>query len=465
MKTAVIVSKKEKRLREWVRPLAAIRLSPKNAACSLSEFAVLPLIHLAATPFLIGHLGLDLYGIWMLIISIVGLVGSIDLGLGEATIRFISLYRGRGDHSAVLRTVRTAFGLSCLLAVGLGIILLCSVSLLVDRAFLIPNELRAVALQSFQIGVVLVAIRMVESIFIGTFRGFERYDVAATASIGIRAATLCSAVVMALLNFGLPAILAGSAALSAMGLLVEGVVARGLMEASPWALSLSRSEFQKMFAFGGYAWLHGTAWSIFSQADRVIIGAFLGTSALGVYSICMQLAQPIHGMVGAGFSTVFPAMSRSVESQDRNGLIHDVQYLIRLNIAGAVLLTMPVIYFSETILTWWMGWDFMVQANTIFRLLVAGSFVQATGVVPYFLLLGAGDAKFVSMTSVAGTAAMLLGTLGLIPFAGIYAPAAGRLLGAAVAYANFARLIRFVKQDDRIPCGPCVGQEAQSCAR
>lgn len=459
------IGRKDGLFREWVPPLSATQTTGRNTVYSLGEYAVLPVIHLVATPFLIRHLGLDLYGIWMLINSIVGLAGAVDLGLGEATIRFVSLYRGRGDRSAIHRTVQTAFWASCPLAVCFGILVFSAAAPLIDHAFLIPIEYRTVALQSFQIGAALAVIRMVEAILIGTLRGYERYDVAAMTSVGIRATSLCSAVVMAMLGFGLPQMLLIIVALSALGLLAEGMIVGRLMQASPWVPFIDRTAFRKMFAFGGYAWVHGSAWLIFSQIDRVIIGAFLGTSALGIYSVCMQLAQPIHGAVGAGFATAFPAMSRRYESVNRSAMSLEVAHLIRLNLASAVLLAMPVIYFSGTILTLWMGQDFMLQADSVFRLLVAGSFIQATGVVPYFLLLGAGDAKFVSLTSFAGMAAMLLATLALLPVAGIYAPAVGRLLGACIAYGNYARLVKLVKEECPISCDANAGQEAQPCTR
>ena len=36
--------------------------------------------------------------------------------------------------------------------------------------------------------------------------------------------------------------------------------------------------------------------TIFSQADRLLVAALLGPAALAYYGICVQAAQPIHGL-------------------------------------------------------------------------------------------------------------------------------------------------------------------------
>src|SRR5262245_7293697 len=80
-------------------------------------------------PFLIGHLGERMYGLWTLVGSILGYYGVMDLGLSSAVSRFISRAIGRRDPEDIKRTICTGF----YLFLGLG--LLCVLATLV-AAFL-----------------------------------------------------------------------------------------------------------------------------------------------------------------------------------------------------------------------------------------------------------------------------------------------------------------------------------------
>ena len=110
-----------------VRSPTATSQHIKNAAFSLGEYVGIPLLYLAATPLLVWRLGLDLYGLWMLINSLVAMAGALNLGFGDSTLRFVSIYRGRGDATSIVRAIRSAFSVSTLVALVSGSLLwLCA---------------------------------------------------------------------------------------------------------------------------------------------------------------------------------------------------------------------------------------------------------------------------------------------------------------------------------------------------
>ncbi len=78
-----------------LRQSQVFRGSATNATYSVAEYVAQPLLMIAAAPFLVHRLGLDLYGIWMLVSAIAGTVGIFGLGLSDATMKYVSAYRGR----------------------------------------------------------------------------------------------------------------------------------------------------------------------------------------------------------------------------------------------------------------------------------------------------------------------------------------------------------------------------------
>ncbi len=411
---------------------------------SLSEYVLIPLLYLAATPFLVKRLGPDLYGLWMLINSIAGMAGALNFGFGDSTLRFVSMYRGRGETTSIVRGIRTAYSASLLIAMVAGSLLFLCSPLLVS-IFQIPSGGTILAIQSLQLGAALLALQVIESVFKGVFQGHERYDLSAMVSVGVRGTILLSAVVLVLDGCGLREILLASVAISLFGLVIQGEIVHRLINATPWKPQFDTIELQRMFGFGVYAWLQSAGGMIFGQADRMVIGSMLGMSALTVYSVCLQLAQQIHAFVSAGFSVLFPMISRRMETVMIGNLHAEARSLILVNLLVSIVLAVPVIFFGDSILELWMGHDFMVQGTTVLRLLAGAFFILSINVALHYILLGAGDVKFVALTNTVGGAMSLIVTIALVPVAGINAAAAGRLIYGAIVSMNFLRINKVLR--------------------
>src|SRR4051794_22574354 len=92
------------------------------------------------SPYLVHHLGDVGYGVWVLINSIIGYMGLLDLGLRGAVMRFVSREHTKGQHDEASRTVSAAFWLRVwigLLIISIAVVL----SFLIGRFFNIPPTL------------------------------------------------------------------------------------------------------------------------------------------------------------------------------------------------------------------------------------------------------------------------------------------------------------------------------------
>jgi len=265
------------------------------------------------------------------------------------------------------------------------------------------------------------------------------------ASVGVRSLSLCSAVVVTYLGMSLQAILTMSIAVSVMGLLIQGMLAAYLVRSSPGKTQPQEKQWQEMFKFGMFAWLQTITWVVFSHADRLIIGSFLGTAALAVYSVCLQLAQPIHGVIAAGFSVLFPVVSRRMESPNVAGLARDLKDLMKLNVVCSLALTIPGFLLAGPLLVLWMGQDFMIQGTSVLQWLVVACLLQAIQVVPHFILMASGDMKFLSITSVVGLGTTLGVITLFLPVVGIMGVVLGRLAGGIVECLLFLRVAAILK--------------------
>ena len=76
-----------------------------NALWSLSGFLVTTIIMFAAVRIYIQQLGLAAYGIFTLAMSVLGIAGVFNLGLGEATTKFVAQYNAQQRPDRVTMVV------------------------------------------------------------------------------------------------------------------------------------------------------------------------------------------------------------------------------------------------------------------------------------------------------------------------------------------------------------------------
>src|SRR5437867_4648 len=76
--------------------------------------AVTTLATLLAAPFTIRLLGVESYGVWALVNVIIGQIGLVDFGMGNASTRFGAKAYAEADAEAESAAIWTALGFSSL---------------------------------------------------------------------------------------------------------------------------------------------------------------------------------------------------------------------------------------------------------------------------------------------------------------------------------------------------------------
>jgi len=418
--------------------------SARNAAYSAADYLLAPSLMILATPFLVSRLGLDRYGIWMLANALVGTVAVVPMGLGDATVKFVSSYRGRGGAhgGGVVRVVRSTLTVSTLLGVLVATVVITSAPWLAGAVFKIASQDHALTIRAIQLAGVGLAIRSVDSVFLSTLRGYERYDLAASVAMAVRIATVGGAVALVAAGYGLVEILLNTLAVTLVGTVAQVILSRRLVAGlTLWPL-LDRAALREVFGFGMYSWVQGLGGMIFGQADLLLIGAILGSTQLAYYAVCVQLAQQIHGLPAATFSFLFPLISSRYENSGRAGLRKLFRRYVTLNVVFAAVLAAPLILWGRPILTLWMGAEFASHASVLLAILGAAYALLSMNVVPHNTLLGLGQVRFVSIANLAGGALSLIGVAALLPVIGLNGAGVGRLLYGPVISMNFIRATR-----------------------
>jgi O-antigen/teichoic acid export membrane protein len=416
------------------------RESAGNALYCIAEYMAQPMSMLVAAPFLVHRLGLSQYGIWMLVSAILGSVGILSTGFGDATVKYVSAYRGQNNLAGIERTIRATLTINALLGGLFGLIVWAAAPYAVHHVFKIEPIFQLPSLQAIRISAVILAIRSIESVFVSALRAFERYGPPVKLNVFLRAIVVVSAVVLAAMGRGVVAIMIATLFWSALIVVLQIIAARRVVGPLNPFPTFNKDALAEVFSFGCFSWLQALAAVGFSYADRFLVAAMLGTAPLAIYALCVQATQPIHGLAAAAFNFVFPHLSSRHEAGETHGPRRVYRLALWTSIGLSLALAAPLVLLGRPLLTLWMGAQFAQQAYVVLALLAVAHMILAINIVPHNTLLAFGSVRFVSMVNIAGGVLSLVAVALLVPHLGLVGAAVGRLFyGLAVAL-NFLKL-------------------------
>jgi O-antigen/teichoic acid export membrane protein len=420
-----------------LRNSSRFRVSAGNSAFSIAEYLAQPAAMLVAAPFLVHHLGLQQYGIWMLASAILGSVGILSTGFGDATVKYVSTYRALDDFAGIERTIRATLTINTVLAAGFGILVWTLAPFVVHHVFKIEPLFQDVSVRALKISAIILVLRSSESVFVSALRAFERFGPPAKLNMFLRAIVVVSAVVLAAMGRGVAEIMMATLFWSAVVVVLQADAARRIVGKFRVLPTLRYGALREVFSFGCFSWWQALTAVGFTYADRFIVAAFLGTGPVAVYVICVQAAQPIHGLTAAGFNFLFPHLSSRHEAGEVHGPRRVFKLALITNVAVAGLLSLPFFLLARPILRIWMGTQFADQGHLVLPILALSYAALAINVVPHNSLLALGRVRTVAVLNIAGGIVLLAIMAILIPRSGLAGAAAGRAIYTillAVAY-------------------------------
>lgn len=95
----------------------------KNSASQTLLYATNVLLSLVMTPIYLSYLGAAGYGIWELMLALIGYLGILDLGIAPALVQFFAVAKSNGDRVKEARIFRTGFYALSLVGVAGGLAL------------------------------------------------------------------------------------------------------------------------------------------------------------------------------------------------------------------------------------------------------------------------------------------------------------------------------------------------------
>jgi len=418
----------------------------RNAAARYAGYLVSGVVSFLLFPYVIRHLGNDAYGVWVLVGSLTGYLGLMDLGVNITVVKYVAEYRARGDEAGLRRVVSDTFFLYGIIGVV---------------SFLVATVLSFVAPRIFHIGTVSSAdVRTVllvlgfsmsagfpMSVFRGVVKGCNRYDIEAGINTSVVCVRALFTVVCLSRGYGIVALSLVSAGSSILGGLLGLLSTLSLLK-DPlvrWESWQGKwPGFRTLLTYALPVFIVVLSDRLIFYTDSLVIGAFLPAAAITFYSLGSRfveyMREPLSLIVGlaiplaSGFSG-----ARKMEG-NRLLLIEGTRYcLMATLLLGGLLLA-----FGRQLIGIWVGTQYL-SSYIILVILTLPEFVALSQGVSSAILYGMARHRLLAILTFAQAAAKLVLSIVLVQFCGIVGVALGtavpRLLTSFVIPLKVCRLV------------------------
>jgi O-antigen/teichoic acid export membrane protein len=351
-------------------------------------------------PFTMEHLGKAQYGLWMLVTSITAYLQLLDLGYGNGVVRQVTYADARGDEDGMNVALSTFLVVYLAIgAVALGAVAVLALAALPRFPNLSPDQVRTAQVVLLIVGL-RIAIAFPMSVFGAVTTARQRF--ALTGSIAIAVAILQGSATYVVLRagYGLITLVSVSTLIGIASYAAYAAAARATFP----AMRLSPSRFspvqvREVTSFSLYLFLISIAIHVGTNIDNLIIGAYLGTSAIAVYTVAIRVAEYQRQLCGQFSGFLFPLVVRFDASRDVEALhatLLDGSRIALGLVAGA---TLCLIAFGDQIVAMWMGPEFAGSVAPLYVMVLAGVVMVAQGPAGT-ILLATGRHRLVAAASV-----------------------------------------------------------------
>ncbi|MBA2301959.1 MAG: polysaccharide biosynthesis C-terminal domain-containing protein [Acidobacteria bacterium] len=191
----------------------------------------------------------------------------------------------------------------------------------------------------------------------------------------------------------------------------------------------SSGHVREVTAFSFYLFLISVAIQVGTHVDNLIIGAYMGTSAVAVYIVAMRLSEYHRQLCGQFTGFLFPMVVRFHASRDGDALRSTLLEGTRLGLWLASGVALGLVVFGRDLVHLWMGPGFEGAVMPLYILAGAGIVMVAQGPTGS-ILLGTGHHRLVAGASMAEIAMNVVITVALIGTVGL----PGAAIGTAVPF-------------------------------
>ena len=404
----------------------------RNVLSNWAGFACSAGISFFLSPFVVHHLGNSAYGIWVLIGSLTGYLGLLNLGVRGAVTRYVARFHMESNHqeaSAVTSSALVIFMAAGIFAILLSLLL----AALVLPAFHIPQSYQFAARVVVILAGLNIAVSLISGVFGGVLTALHRFDLSNLIEVANSLLSALAIVLVLSAGKGLIALALVNLTFAVAAGLTYTTVAFRLYPALMIRLShCDRAHLKMIFSFSFYVFLLHISFNLIFYTDAIVIGAFLSAGLVTFFAIAGNLMNYSRALI-SGISTTMTPRASALEASGGPG---DVQKLLLKAVRFATLIIMPIsltfLLRGSSFIRLWMGPQYGEQSGRVLWILALALIFVASDQVAISTMLGIGKQKLLAFVVLGEAVCNLVLSIAFVRPLGIFGVAWGTALPSLV---------------------------------
>ena len=353
----------------------------KNSFFNVAGYLIPGLLSIPILGYMARELGIEEFGLFTLILSIVGYASIFDIGITRSVIREIAIYKH--NKKEVIKILST----STLIILLLGIL---AAFLIIIFNIQITNLLKVSAniKEEFNLCLIIMSLSipffLVTQVWCSLLEGKEEF-----LKLNIYK-SISSTLVILLPAIGL--FWGQSLTYVIIGLLISRIIAMLLIfkfcKGYRFVITFDKLVFNRLITFGGWIAISNIISPIMSYFDRFILANRMGSDVVGFYTGPSEAIARIGIFPSAIARTIFPMLS---SNQMDSFKIKKISYV--LIIISVVPFALFFAGFAEEILSLWLGDSFALKSSSVFQILILGLVFNSVAQVPFASIQASGNSK------------------------------------------------------------------------
>lgn len=376
-------------------------------------------------PFLAHNLGARDYGLWIVVVTIIGYYGMLDLGIASAVGRFVGRSYGRNDFNDINQVISTSvfsfliFGTIIFLIAAGGSFstsvfmdsaqdaeLVCYIIIILSAAISTQFPLRAVngivyASVSHHLIVLAESIKLVLKTVLTVYTVLSGYGILMLALTFAVAELIGNIIQYMLITSKFPQMQISSRYISA-------------------------SKLKSILSYGWVAFIARLMVVLKLRLIPILVSSLISIEFVVVYMVAVRLMDYIHQLTSTITGIFGPIFSRlEIDKEKLKTTYYRASYIIAF---VALYIGSSVAFYSKWLIPVWMGEGYDVSYSLTFILCVPFTFISIQ-LISREILFGLSKHKYCAIIDTLEVAFIILCSMVLTKFYGIY----GIAIGFAIA--------------------------------
>ncbi|MCX5816576.1 MAG: oligosaccharide flippase family protein [Proteobacteria bacterium] len=364
--------------------MSKIRIIGRNIGFLVLNRLTVAVVTFFLFPFIVGHVGKELYGVYLLVMTITGYLGILDIGVMSALTKYVAEFNGKKDYEKLNKIINASFSFYVLIGVVIALLLfICSAHF--SNFFKIEDSNIKIVKQLFFAAGMSAFLVWPLSTFRGAIQGLNLWNIDASVNIIVQIFNAIATFIILSSGYGIVHLFIATQILTISGSIVLFYIVKKKVNLKIIFPYQDIETFKFIFNFSFFMFL-GSLINIFLfQVHNLIIGYFISVSAVSIYAVAFNIQnylRTINSTIGAPAWTIASEMEGRRDHEGQKTLLFKgTKYMSALFLP--VILIM--FFYAEHFINYWMGKGFsesIVPAKIIILFwLFNGTMELATGML------------------------------------------------------------------------------------